>query len=170
MLSALPLTENMQRPFFSPSPPSSRQSASLFPQTRRVYTFRHEGGSPSFRSVTGHTYFTSCTITVLRQYAPSTLCDFEARGIRFFGTGADRGQDRGQDRGIRDVGCTQDEADKEDEQDEQDEQDAKYFVLTLRKDSAPHPTLGEMFACDANFLQRAQASLEKVPNQNAPFC
>ena len=120
-----------------------------------MYTFRHECGSPSFRKVTGHTYYAACTVTMPPQYAPSTMHAFELKGIRFFGTGRDKKDNK---------------QDEEDKAETNHDQDAEYFVLMSREDSAPHPTLGEMFACDADFLRRAQASLENVPNRNSPFC
>ena len=80
---------------------------------------------------------------------------FELKGIRFFGTGRDKKDNK---------------QDEEDKAETNHDQDAEYFVLMSREDSAPHPTLGEMFACDADFLRRAQASLENVPNRNSPFC
>ena len=161
MLSAVPLHNEMERPFCALS--SYRHSGSPSTNARRVYTFRHECGSPSFRRVTGHTYYAACTVNVLRQYAPSTIHAFELRGIRFFGTGRVKKQDEGDEWGTHD--------DEKDKPEKNNDRDATYFVLMSREDSAPHPTLGEMFACDAGFLRRAQASLDKpVPNKNSPFC
>ena len=52
----------------------------------KSFTFRHESGSPSFRTVTGHTYRIVCKMEIMHATAARAMQEMEARGIRFVDT------------------------------------------------------------------------------------
>jgi hypothetical protein len=138
----------------------------------RRATFRHEIGSPSFKSVTGHTYRILCELAFPQSTAVWTRHSFAARGIAFFDLEPTDAKADQQERNV-----TKSAEEEEQEQEEQEEQkqgvDAsvsttvltsvlsangtqntllRYMVLQITDESGAHPAYGAMFACTSAFL------------------
>ena len=74
-------------PLIEPLRGGGRVSGECIANRRAVYTFRHEAGSPSYRTVTGHQYAVLFTMHRAHDVHPSDADHLLAlQGIRLFGT------------------------------------------------------------------------------------
>lgn len=137
----------------------------------RRATFRHEIGSPSFKSVTGHTYRILCELAFPQSTAVWTRHSFAARGIAFFDL------EPIDAKAYEQKGNVTKSAEEEQELEEPEEQKQgvdtsvsttvstsvlsanrtqntflRYMVLKITDESGAHPAYGAMFACTSAFL------------------